>query len=144
MSQSYISLVLRRQIHEYFHGRCAYCHTAIAITGAHLVFDHIVPEASGGKTELTNLCEACHACNEFKGKQEVAQDPLTGEIVPLFHPHRQPWREQFMWSDDGTRLIGRSATGRATILALKMNHPDIVEARARWVSVGWHPPEEDL
>jgi hypothetical protein len=34
--------------------------------------------------------------------------------------------------------------GRATVAALNMNHPLIVEARYRWVQVGWHPPQDDL
>jgi hypothetical protein len=30
------------------------------------------------------------------------------------------------------------------VVALNLNHPDIVEARRRWTRVGWHPPQEDL
>jgi len=33
---------------------------------------------------------------------------------------------------------------RATVTALNLNHPLIVESRRRWVAVGWHPPSEDL
>jgi hypothetical protein len=45
----------------------------------------------------------------------------------------------FAWDTSGTRLIGLSAVGRATIIALNMNNEVIVDARRRWVSVGWHP-----
>lgn len=60
--------------------------------------------------------------------------------VPLFHPRNQQWATHFNWSQDGSEIIGRTAIGRATIAALKMNHLEIVEARRRWASVGWHPP----
>ncbi len=49
MSTTPISLALRQQIIAEFHGRCAYCHTPTAITGARLVIDHIIPEVKGGK-----------------------------------------------------------------------------------------------
>jgi hypothetical protein len=32
--------------------------------------------------------------------------------------------------------------GRATVLALQMNHPDVVSVRQMWVTVGWHPPAD--
>ena len=34
----------------------------------------------------------------------------------LFDPRRQRWSEHFAWSDDGTRVIGRTPCGRATVL----------------------------
>lgn len=135
---------LRRRIIVEFQNRCAYCHTLASITGARLVIDHIIPEAVGGKTEQDNLCLACHSCNEFKGTQTKAVDPLSGKSAPLFHPRDDGWREHFHWSEDGSQLVGLTSTGRATVSALNMNHPDIVEARRRWARVGWHPPQDDL
>jgi hypothetical protein len=114
-----------------------------AITGARLVIDHIIPEAAGGQTAWENLCVACHSCNEFKGAQVDAQDSLTGERVPLFHPQRQLWHEHFCWSEDSSNILGLTPTGRATVAALNMNHSAIVEARRRWARVGWHPPQDD-
>jgi hypothetical protein len=38
-------------------------------------------------------------------------------------------------------ILGLTAVGRATILALNMNNTVIEDARRRWVSVGWHPVE---
>jgi len=107
------------------------------------VIDHIIPEAAGGQTVWDNLCVACHACNEYKGAQMQAPDPLTDELTTLFHPRRQPWRGHFCWSEDGSHIVGLTPTGRATVAALNMNHPVIVEARRRWVQVGWHPPPDD-
>jgi len=144
MTRTRISRSLRQRVVAEFRDQCAYCHTLTSITGARLVIDHIVPEAAGGQTVWENLCLACHSCNEFKGAQVEAQDPLTGESVLLFHPRRQQWSEHFYWSEDGSEIIGLTPVGRATVAALNMNHPDIVEARRRWAEVGWHPPQEDV
>jgi HNH endonuclease len=144
MTRRRLSRSLRQRVIADFHNRCAYCHTLTAITGARLVIDHIVPEAAGGQTVRENLCVACHSCNEFKGAQVAVPDPTTGQQVRLFHPRQQHWQEHFCWSEHGSHIIGLTAVGRATVVALNMNHPLIVEARGRWVQVGWHPPQDDL
>ena len=107
-----------------------------------MTVDHIIPTSQGGETEFANLCFCCRTCNEFKGGQTKTEDPLSGEIVPLFHPRQQVWREHFTWDETGVYLTPLTATGRATIIALKMNNPVIIAARRRWVSVGWHPPAQ--
>jgi hypothetical protein len=144
MTETSIPASLRRRVLAEARGQCAYCHSLTAITGAKSVIDHIVPDAAGGPTEFQNLCLACHACNAFKHARLEAQDPVTGEAVPLFHPRRQRWNDHLRWSLDGTMIVGITPTGRATVEALNMNHLLIVEARRRWVAVGWHPPVEDL
>jgi hypothetical protein len=62
--------------------------------------------------------------------------------VPLFNPRTQTWALHFAWSADGTEIIGLTATGRATVVALRLNNDEIVGARSLWVQVGWHPPED--
>jgi 5-methylcytosine-specific restriction endonuclease McrA len=99
MTRRHIPRSLRRRVLAESRNQCAYCHTLTAITGARLVIDHIIPEAAGGQTVWDNLCVACHACNEYKGTQVQAQDPLSDEVAPLFDPRRQPWRGHFCWSD---------------------------------------------
>ena len=82
----------------------------------------------------------------------MSEDPLTGELVPLFNPRQQVWREHFAWSDDGARMIGLTACGRATVAALNVNNPGlsrangfyVVDARQLWVEADWHPPLDDL
>ncbi len=144
MSKAHIPRSLRRRVVAESRNQCAYCHSLTLITGARPVIDHIIPEATGGKTTWDNLCMVCHSCNEFKGAQVEAKDPLTDEQVALFHPRRQQWNEHFCWSEDGSAIVGLTPVGRATVVALNMNHPNIVEARRRWAIVGWHPPQEDL
>lgn len=144
MSKVTIPKSLRLRVLAEARGLCAYRHSTTAITGARPVLDHIVPRSQGGPTEFDNLCLACHACNEFKAARVFVEDPETGKEVPLFNPRRQNWLDHFCWSPEGTEIEGLTAIGRATVLALNMNHPLIIEARRRWVAVGWHPPLEDL
>jgi hypothetical protein len=75
-----------------------------------------------------NLCCACRSCNEFKGKAITAHDPLTGEVVPLFHPRSQMWSDHFAWNAPATHLIGLTAIGRATVVALNMNN-EVISVR---------------
>jgi 5-methylcytosine-specific restriction endonuclease McrA len=86
---------LRQRVAAESRNQCAYCHTLTSITGARLVIDHIIPEATDGQAVRENLCVACHSCNEFKGAQVEAKDPLTGRHVRLFHPRQQLWSEHF-------------------------------------------------
>jgi hypothetical protein len=137
---SYISEILRLSITEADLQQCCYCLTNEKNSGIPMTYDHIIPRSKGGNTSFENMCLACRSCNEFKGSLTEINDPLTTEIVPLFHPRQQQWSEHFVWSTDGTRIIGLTAIGRATVIALRMNNPVIVGARRRWVSSGWHPP----
>jgi HNH endonuclease len=139
---AYIPVDLRSQIEQADRGRCCYCLTQSVNSGIPLSFDHVLPRAKGGATTFENVCLACRSCNEFKSDLTAAIDPLTGNPVPLFNPRQQSWGEHFAWSEDGTRVIGQTAIGRATVLALQMNHAMIVVARRRWVAVGWHPPQD--
>jgi len=141
MSKKYIPADLREQLLAADDRRCVYCQTTEANTGQPMTVDHIVPKAQDGPTQFDNLCFACRRCNEFKGSATVAREPLTNEIVPLFHPRSQKWNDHFDWGASGTHVIGLTAIGRATVIALNMNNAVIVDARRRWVSMGWHPPE---
>lgn len=40
-------------------------------------------------------------------------------------------------------MIGLTATGRATIAALKLNNRLAVTVRRNWVRTGWHPPKTE-
>ena len=141
MSSRRLSAELRKRLLAADDQRCAYCHTSEANTGQPMTIDHVVAEARGGRTTFDNLCFACRRCNEFKGDAVIGRDLLSDDAVPLFHPRLHRWSEHFAWDASGTRLIGLTAIGRATILALNMNNAIIVDARRRWVSAGWHPSE---
>jgi hypothetical protein len=104
--------------------------------------EHIVPLSRGGASDETNLWLACAWCNSYKGDKTHALDPVTGEDEPLFNPRTQRWADHFCWSDDGIKIIGLTPTGRATVLALRLNNEFILPARRHWVMAGWHPPQE--
>lgn len=140
MKRKRIPTALRARVSKQAGFGCGYCLTPQKISGARLVIDHIIPEAKGGLTTEKNLWLACHACNEFKGAQTHARDPVTCRRVHLFNPRKQRWKDHFTWSEDGTRIIGLTPSGRATIIALRLNHEEIVYARQQWVGVGWWPP----
>jgi 5-methylcytosine-specific restriction endonuclease McrA len=103
--------------------------------------EHIIPLAVGGSSTEDNLWLACPLCNGYKGTQTHYVDPVSDEQVPLFNPRQQIWNEHFRWSEDGTEIIGKTACGRSTVIALKLNNEYLVRARRRWVAVGWHPPQ---
>jgi hypothetical protein len=104
--------------------------------------EHIIPLTKGGRSTEENLCLSCAWCNSFKGAKTAAVDPITQEQVSLFHPRRQQWEEHFFWSEDGAQILGLTAIGRATILALQMNNKFIVPSRRLWKTAGWHPPQD--
>lgn len=143
MSRIRVPAALGRRLTLQAKSRCGYCLTSERLTGIRLTVDHIIPVAAGGLTEENNLWLACRSCNEFKGVQTEATDPQTGVMVALFNPRTQSWHEHFAWSPDGTMIVGLTACGRVTVVALQLNHDSIVEARRQWVKVGWHPPPDD-
>lgn len=142
MSRSRVTRALRQQVSVEARYRCGYCLTASSITGTPMEIDHIVPESLGGPTIRENLWLACSMCNDHKGNRIAAPDPYTGEIVRLFDPRRQVWSDHFTWSVEGDQIIGKTPTGRATIVAVRLNRVEIVEARRGWVMAGWHPPRD--
>lgn len=141
MSKPYIRQAIRDRVAEHFQHRCAYCQTSEQIIGPLLEIDHVIPVAQGGQSHEDNLALACPMCNGYKSDMTEAIDPQTGLLVRLFNPQHQRWAEHFIWIENGTVIQGMTSVGRATVEALKMNHPDIVTVRQLWVSVGWHPPK---
>jgi hypothetical protein len=60
----------------------------------------------------------------------------------LFHPRKQSWQQHFAWSGDGIRVLGLTAVGRATVEALRMNRPMIMQLRRYWAAMNLHPPRQ--
>jgi len=110
------------------------------IVGIPMVVEHIIPLVAGGSSTLDNLCLACYRCNEFKGPRTEAVDPHDGQMIPLFHPRQQRWRDHFYWGEDGGTMLGLTPCGRTTIEALRLNNNWIVQARHIWMLMGLHPP----
>lgn len=135
--------VLREIVRKRARNRCEYCLTSEELSGIRCQIDHIIPRSRLGETVEDNLCLACAACNGHKHARTHAIDPESGVEVPLFNPRRQRWDDHFAWSADGAEITGLTSTGRATIVALQMNDPLIVNARSFWVGLNAHPPRDD-
>jgi hypothetical protein len=117
--------------------RCEYCGLSQAGQEAAFHIDHIVPRAAGGETTEANLALACVGCSLHKAARQTAKDPTDGFEVPLFNPRAQQWGDHFRW--EGEVAVGLTATGRATIIALKTNRPLVVAIRREESARGRHP-----
>jgi HNH endonuclease len=137
----YVPVKLQRQIRKQFCDRCAYCQTSEALMAITFEFEHITPQSIGGLTRLENLCLACPPCNRHKSNRQSAIDAETGEQIRFFHPQLDRWTDHFQWNDNFTQIIPRTSIGKITIDILRMNRPQLVNAREMWVDVGRHPPD---
>lgn len=133
----YISASIKRAVIQRANNRCEYCHLSQKGQAATFHIDHILPINADGKTVLENLALACVACSLYKAAKISATDPMTEESAAIFNPRKDAWRDHFEWSN--TTLLGRTAIGRATIHALKMNRPMILEIRREEAFFGRHP-----
>ena len=62
--------------------------------------------------------------------------------MPLFNPRLAQWSEHFTWRAGYTEIIGLTESGRATVDALQLNRPAVVNLRRVLVLAGVHPPAE--
>lgn len=122
--------------------RCQYCLMHQSLQGATFHVEHIIPRAKGGACELSNLALACPGCNLHKADRTMAIDPESGVSVSLFHPVRQVWPEHFRFSDD--RIESLTPTGRATLVALDLNHPRRRRIRVAEMRLGLLLPDSGL
>lgn len=138
----YISETLRGKIRAEAKNRCGYCLAHQMYIPWVLEIEHIIPVSQGGTDDEENLWLACHACNLYKSNQTHGFDPLTAQETSLFNPRYQDWYEHFIWSEDGTMIIGITPVGRVTVITLNLNNIISVTVRKNWVKAGWHPPKE--
>jgi hypothetical protein len=116
--------------------RCEFCQAPEAVFNQRFSIDHIIPRALGGSDTFDNLALACDACNGHKYKKQMAVDKARKKPVRLFNPRRDKWERHFYWNSTKTQIIGRTAIGRATINALKLNCKRQIVARALWQKIG--------
>src|SRR5438552_8493296 len=106
MAKVRVSLRLRRQLADRAGGCCEYCRSQERFAMQAFSGEHVEPRSEGGKTTLESLAWACQGCNNHKYNKSSARDPVTGEVVPLFHPRRQRWLDHFAWNEDATVILG--------------------------------------
>ena len=96
--------------------------------------DHVIARQHGGGSDPANLALACLFCNSAKGPNIAGVDPVSGAIVPLFHPRRDKWAGHFAWK--GAWLGGKTPRARATIQVLQINDPGAVAVRESLIEEG--------
>jgi hypothetical protein len=142
MPEPYISAQQRRIITERAQGCCEYCRSQVRVAIQPFSVEHIKPRSRGGETSLDNLALACQGCNNHKYNKTEGRDPLSGEIVPLYHPRQQRWQDHFTWNEDFSLIIGLTPTGRVTVDTLQLNREGVVNLRRMLYVLGEHPPVE--
>ena len=129
---------LRRLVIQRADNRCEYCRISQIGQVATFHIDHIVPVVADGETIAENLALACVSCSLRKGARQNLEDSETGEVVSIFNPRQQAWKEHFDWN--GVQVVGLTATGRATVQALDLNRATMLAIRAEEELLGRHPP----
>ncbi|MGJ3246788.1 MAG: HNH endonuclease [Elainellaceae cyanobacterium] len=133
-----IPVSLRRLVIKRADNRCEYCRISQIGQVATFHIDHIVPVVAGGETSADNLALACVSCSLRKGPKQILEDTEDGEMVSIFNPRHQEWKEHFAWND--VQISGLTAIGRATVQALDLNRPTMVAIRSEEKLLGRHPP----
>ena len=132
---------LRRQVIERAGNYCEYCLLPQELAASTHQVDHVIAEKHGGQTSLENLALSCTVCNRRKGSDISSLDPVTGALVPLFHPRTQHWGEHFRL--DGVHIVGMTAEGRTTVTFLILNAIERLLERAAFIRAGQYPPQQD-
>ena len=144
MPRSKLSDLIQQKVRDRARHLCEYCHASEQWQYVPFTIDHWMPLSLGGNNDLQNLALACFQCNRRKTNRVTAIDPITTIEVPLFNPRQDLWTTHFTWSEDKLTIVGLTATGRATVLALAMNRDRVIAIRSADLEIGRHPPAADL
>jgi HNH endonuclease len=143
VARSKLSEIVQAQIRQRAGGLCEFCHASERWQYVKFTIDHQLPLSLGGSNRLENIALACFHCNRQKTARLTAADPRSDQEVPLFNPRQDNWQDHFIWSSDGQLIIGLTATGRATVVALALNRERVIAIRAADREIGRHPPAQD-
>ncbi len=125
---------LERLVRQRAGHACEYCRLPQSAYRFRFPIAHVIARQHAGKTVAGNLCLACPRCNLNKGPNIAGIDPVSGNIVRLFHPRRHKWSAHFAW--EGPILRGKTAIGRTTIHVLAVNDPSAVAVRESLIAQG--------
>lgn len=134
---SRVSAAVALRVRERARHRCEYCHLRPEWTRLGFQIDHVIAQKHLGPSEEENLAFACLRCNLRKGPNVAGVDPVSGEIIRLFHPRQDVWSDHFDWHDSW--LFGKTALARATIQVLGINDTDAVWLRETLALEGLFP-----
>ena len=136
MSTSHIPALVRRLVRTRAAESCEYCLAPERLSFHSHQVDHIVAEKHGGETMEDNLALSCICCNQAKGSDLWSIDPITVQMIALFHPRRDRWADHFELR--GCLIVPLTPVGRVTVKLLQINAPDRVVER------GWLVAAEAL
>jgi hypothetical protein len=139
VTSAYIPAHLRQQVRGRAGLRCEYCLLGEADAFFPHEPDHVIAVKHGGETTEENLALSCFDCNRFKGSDVSSIDPATGQLVALFNPRAQSWRDHFRL--DGGTIIPLTDIGRVTERLLKLNLAERVEVRETLSTSGRYPSQ---
>jgi HNH endonuclease len=142
--RSKLSETLQQQVRDRARHLCEFCHACEKWQYVKFTVDHFIPLSLGGSDQFHNLALACFHCNRRKTNRLTAIDPISKADVSLFNPRQETWRDHFKWSEDKLTIVGLTATGRATVIALALNRDRVISIRSADLEVGRHPPMDDL
>ena len=114
--------------------RCEFCRLPQHAVDGRFHVEHIVAQQHRQDDRPGNLPLACARCNLQKGTNLASVDPVTGAVVPIFHPRTDNWSEHFAFR--GSEILGLTPTGRATARLLQMNARHRVELRSSLLAAG--------
>lgn len=138
MSNTYISVELRRQVISRAESICEYCliHEDDTFFGCHV--DHIISEKHGGLTTADNLALACSLCNLRKGS-DIASLTDAGILTRLYNPRTDTWSQHFALADADIEPL--TATGEVTASLLQFNISERVLERQELIETHIYPSE---
>src|SRR6266699_7182073 len=125
---------LEQAVHQRANHLCEYCRLPEALSDLGHVIDHIKARQHGGETVTENLALCCGRCNLHKGPNLTGVDPASGRVVRLFNPREHTWHQHFRW--DGSKLLGLTPIGQATISVLAINDPIRLASRSILIATG--------
>ena len=140
MSNRQITAAQKQFVAERAGHCCEYCFSQLRFSPDPFSVEHIIPVAKGGNDEVNNRALACQGCNNHKYTSTSAVDPVTGNVVDLYNPRRDIWREHFNWSSDFLYIVGITSIGRAAVEKLNLNRKGVVNLRQVLRVLNEHPP----
>jgi len=133
-----VSSETARRVQDRANDRCEYCLMHQSLQGATFHVEHILHRSQGGSSTEENLCWACPGCNLHKSDRTVVRDPQSDLHTAHFNPRHDAWSEHF--SFDGFEIVGLTDVGRATVVALHLNHERRLHIRSAEALFGLFPP----
>lgn len=140
MGRAYISSATKKIVFERAKGLCEYCQCPSDFSTEPFSIEHIIPKSKNGTDNPDNLALACIGCNIYKSDKTAFLDTITQELFPLYNPRVHTWDEHFIWDESITSMIGKTAIGRVTINAIKLNRRQLKNLRRALIAIGEHPP----